>query len=287
MTEPSWRAAGGTPWTGDPPPADADVFQQGTHLRLAVPWICTNLRTVTTHLTETGKPTSPLDALLVCHVAGCGRVLDSRTGVPAPGEAGCGPDCAATISHYITTVHQHAADFAAPAAGPALAGAVSLAGLPRPAPYTGGAGGGCVVDDPTRAGGCLTPATAHALHQIQTVFGPPGPTAATRSIGCWDKHAWNPDSDHPDGRACDLFPTQAGQFPAGEQLAHGWRIATWLRTYATDLNISYLIWQGRIWSPTTPDEPGSWGRPYTGGGIYDARDPTGGHFDHVHVSFRE
>ncbi len=50
-----------------------------------------------------------------------------------------------------------------------------------------------------------------------------------------------------------------------------------------DLHISYLIWQGRYWPPSTPDEDG-WGRAYSGGGIYDVNDPTGGHYDHVHLS---
>ena len=49
------------------------------------------------------------------------------------------------------------------------------------------------------------------------------------------------------------------------------------------LNVKYVIWQGRIWSPNTSDVNG-WGRPYTGGGMYDPVDATGGHWDHVHLS---
>jgi len=30
-----------------------------------------------------------------------------------------------------------------------------------------------------------------------------------------------------------------------------------------------------------------WGTRYSGAGIYDVRTATGGHYDHVHVSFRE
>ncbi len=40
--------------------------------------------------------------------------------------------------------------------------------------------------------------------------------------------------------------------------------------------------KGRIWTAGTSDQ-GGWGSPYTGGGIHDPRDVTGGHFDHVHV----
>jgi hypothetical protein len=276
MTEPAWTAAGGAAWTATPPPADADVWQPTLHLQHAVPWICGNLRTATAHLTATGKPTDPLDALLVCHIAGCSRVLQSHTGVPTAGEAGCDASCAATIDRYITSVHDTATAFAAPA------GPVPIDDLARPVAFTGPARG-CVEPDPNRHDGCLTPATRHALDQLLATFGTPGPRRAVRSVGCFDEHAWNPDSDHPHGRACDIFPAHPGEFPTGDDLANGWRIAAWLRAYADDLHISYLIWQGRYWSPTTPDEDG-WGRAYTGGGIYDVNDPTGGHYDHIHLS---
>jgi hypothetical protein len=124
---------------------------------------------------------------------------------------------------------------------------------------------------------------SHALEQILAAFGPPGPARTVRAYGCWDRHAWNPTSDHPRGRACDLFPTHAGTFPTGTDLTDGWRIAIWLRTNAAALHVKYLIWQGRFWSPTTPDTNG-WGQPYNGGGIYNPRNATGGHYDHVHLS---
>ena len=44
-----------------------------------------------------------------------------------------------------------------------------------------------------------------------------------------------------------------------------------------------FIWQGRVWSTARAGQ--GW-RPYTGGGIYDPSDPTGGHFDHIHVSLK-
>ena len=155
--------------------------------------------------------------------------------------------------------------------------------LPRPAPFTGSSTS-CTATDPT-GGRCLTPSTRHAWDEIVRVLGPPGPGSPIRSASCWDAHAWNPSSDHPRGRACDYFPHTAGTFPAGPELATGWRLANWLRDHATELRVRYVIWQGRFWSPTSPDADG-WGRPYTGGGVYDPTDATGGHFDHVHVSFR-
>lgn len=156
----------------------------------------------------------------------------------------------------------------------------AIAGVP--AAYTGGSTG-CVLHDPTTTG-CLTGATAHALTEIDRAFGGyrKGPTIL--SAGCWDAHAWNPTSDHPKGKACDFFFGKAGTFPAGAELAHGWELANWLRANATALRVSYVIWQGRIWLAGRGDV-GGWGSKYTGGGIYNAQDATGGHYDHVHVSF--
>jgi len=110
-----------------------------------------------------------------------------------------------------------------------------------------------------------------------------GPTI--RSAGCWDRHAWNPQSDHPRGRACDLFATEPGRFAVGDELDGGWRVARWVRDHAEPLQVKYVIWQGRYWDPRVRDQDG-WGRRYSGGGVYDVRDATGGHYDHVHVSFR-
>jgi hypothetical protein len=283
LDQSSWTAAGGPPWPTDPPGPGSDVTVPESHLRVAVPWVCANLRAVTAHLAATGKPTAPLDAMLVCHVAGCARVTGSATGVPAPGEADCPPLCAAAVHRYLAAVHANLDRYAAPVP----AGVVALAATARspagPRAWTGGATG-CTRPDPTSRG-CLTGATEHGLDAVEDVFGAPeGPVI--RSAGCWDKHAWNPRSDHSKGRACDLFATTAGRFAAGADLADGWRVADWLRDHADALEVRYVIWQGRYWDPGVADGNG-WGRRYTGGGVYDVRDATGGHYDHVHVSFRE
>lgn len=275
LTEPTWSGAGGSPWPATPPPAAAEVFQPDRHLQIAIPWICGNLRLVTAHIVATGKPADPLDALLVCHVAGCGRVLDSRSGIPTAGEAGCGTACAAAVRRYIADVHAIAERISR------LTGPVTITDLPDPAPFNA-SGRGCTQPDPNGRG-CVTPTMRHAYDEIVAAFGTPGPGRPIRATGCWDPHAWNPTSDHPKGKACDLFPTRAGTFPTGSDLANGWRIATWLRAHAAALHVKYLIWQGRFWSPTTSDV-GGWGEPYDGGGIYNVGDATGGHYDHLHVS---
>ncbi|MBW0115186.1 hypothetical protein [Pseudonocardia abyssalis] len=278
----NWLAAGGTAWSADPPTPDDDVTDVEGHLRVAVPWICTNLRAVARHLEDTGKSADPLDAMLVCHLAGCGRVAGSATGVPVAGEAGCGERCADVVRRYLDAVHAEVDRFSGGAAGPDPE--APAVGLAAPAPWTGG-GTGCEMTDPT-GDGCLTGAALHGLEAASAAFGGWSDGPVIRSAGCWDEHAWNPRSDHPRGKACDLFPGTPGAFAEGTELDAGWRVADWFRTHADPLAVEYLIWQGRYWDPGVADQDG-WGRRYTGGGVYDARDATGGHYDHVHVSFRE
>jgi hypothetical protein len=82
-------------------------------------------------------------------------------------------------------------------------------------------------------------------------------------------------SDHYTGRAIDIMLTPLG--PENTEL--GWRIAVYLQSNAQRLGITYMIWQGRIWSTARAAE--GW-RPY--------RHPSGSvsqtlqHLDHVHVS---
>ena len=154
----------------------------------------------------------------------------------------------------------------------------------RPGAWTGGRTA-CTPPDPTGGDGCVTGATRHGVAAVAAAFGPLGGGPVIRSAGCWDAHAWNPRSDHPQGRACDFFPGTAGAFPDADALAAGWAVANYLREHAGPLAVAYLIWQGRYWDPSVTDD-GGWGRPYTSS-VYDTSDVTGGHFDHVHVSFAQ
>jgi len=153
-----------------------------------------------------------------------------------------------------------------------------------PAPWTGGPSE-CRPPDPTGGRGCVTGATRHGMGVLAAAFGPLGAGPTIRSASCWDEHAWNPRSDHPRGRACDLFPGTAGALPNTPEEEAGWRVAQFLRHHADALDVGYLIWQGRYWDPSVADE-GGWGRPYRSS-VYDTADVTGGHYDHVHVSFAE
>src|SRR6185437_7225785 len=103
LAQPAWVTAGGSPWAADPPVDGSAVLTPEAHLRVAIPWVCANLRAVTAHL----------DAMLVCHVAGCPRVTESRTGIPSAGEAGCDERCAGLVHRYLTAVHDNLTRFAA------------------------------------------------------------------------------------------------------------------------------------------------------------------------------
>lgn len=265
----TWSEAGGIDtWSVDTrPSSDHPVWSPPEHVEVALPWMCANLRTISGHLADTSKPTSPLDALAVCHVAGCSRVTESVSGIPDAGEAGCDATCASTVRAYVDAIHGWVDVFSRPVPGGLTAGGGEAI------PWAGG-GGGCTVPDPTGTGGCVTPATAWLLGQVEAAF-PAVP------VSCWDAHPWNPTSDHPRGRGCDYTIGSLGRFPGPQDTAFGWSMAEWLRTNADALRVSYVIWQGRIWSPGRADE--GW-RAYTGGGVYDPSDPTGGHYDHIHVS---
>ncbi|WP_313480986.1 M23 family metallopeptidase [Microbacterium sp.] len=157
---------------------------------------------------------------------------------------------------------------------------------PGPGCAPGGAGadaaeftgdGGKLVDDPTGTGGQVTARTAHMVVQTRNAFPGTG----------WACYSPRPRkrSDHPLGRACDVtVGNQIGHYPSAEQVDYGWRLTDWLETNAETLGISYLIWQGQIWSTARADE--GW-QPYGDGGMHDPGNVTGGHFDRIHISVKE
>lgn len=153
---------------------------------------------------------------------------------------------------------------------PAAAAVVSPTGSAEP--FTGPNG---YVNDPTSRGR-ITRRMLHTYQQIQKAF-----DGWPWGVHCWDLHTWNPTSDHPKGRACDFTVDTIGRYPNRHDRATGWKLAHWLQANAAHLGISYVIWQGHIWNPRYA--AAGW-RPYNGAGIYSVRTPTGGHYDHLHVS---
>jgi hypothetical protein len=127
------------------------------------------------------------------------------------------------------------------------------------------------IPDPTGTGGMVTPRTAAWVAKIRTAL-------PNLSISCWDAHLWNPTSDHPKGKACDVM-VGADARKSTAARAKGDQIASWTVQSAATTGVRYVIWYGKIWSART----GAW-RTYNGGGIYNPSDATGGHYDHVHVS---
>ncbi|MBS3939654.1 MAG: hypothetical protein KG028_01715 [Actinobacteria bacterium] len=189
-------------------------------------------------------------------------------------DASCLHLAAAPAGHQ-PDVDTDAAETDAPQTDAPIAGGCTPSyALPgEPSPLPGGAGG--LVPDPTGTGGYITPRTAHLVTQLETAFGP-------LPIWCWAPRPGNPNSDHPRGRACDITIGGIGRFPTATERAEGWRIADWLTTHANALALSYIVWDGLIWSAARATE--GW-RTYTSS-VYDVRHPTGGHYDHLHISVR-
>lgn len=283
MGRPEWASVYGAyeSWAlGAPPSDDNAVWNAGTHLRVGITFTCGHLRQMTRYLAQhPEKNLTPLDAMAVCHIAGCSRVTSSTSGIPTPGEAGCGQSCVSQITHYIESIHKYQKEYTGgPTGNRGQAGPIPIAVTlpPGPAPYTGGATG-CNQTDPS-GGRCLTGATAHGYAAITKAFPP------WDSFGC--QVGRSDGGEHPLGRACDIAPGPIGSRPSLPQLTQGWQLAGWLRAHASELRVWYVIWQGRIWSVRRPADEGGWGRPYDNG-INDPGSITGGHYDHVHVSYLE
>ena len=127
------------------------------------------------------------------------------------------------------------------------------------------------VADPSGHGGRVTPRTAALYHALTAA------RALPAGATCWDPHLQNPDSDHPRGKACDLFVHPHD--PA--DVARGWALARWLVAEQAAHGVHYVIWEGLIWSTEHP----TWTTYQSA--IYGCPNPanlTGCHYDHVHVS---
>jgi hypothetical protein len=75
------------------------------------------------------------------------------------------------------------------------------------------------------------------------------------------------DGEHGTGQALDIMITDSS---TGDQ------VAEWVRSHASELGVSYVIWSQRIWSVDRSSE--GW-RP-----MDDRGSVTANHYDHVHVT---
>jgi hypothetical protein len=129
----------------------------------------------------------------------------------------------------------------------------------------GSIGGGPDTDSYRR----LTPTAKRLYGLVVRIFD-------VHSIGGWRPSGSVAGSDHPHGRAIDVMVA----YPGSDSRALGWRIATWAAGNAWALDIKYVIFNGRIWTP--------------GRGWHGYRhpadpcncNPTLRHDDHVHISVR-
>ena len=117
----------------------------------------------------------------------------------------------------------------------------------------------------------LTPSALQVLRCVHAGW----PDRITSYAGVGPRAA-NPSSDHPSGRAVDAM-IPGWQTPEGRRL--GDDVAGYVQASAAALNVRYIIWNARIWSP---DRAGEGWRPYRHPS--GATDPTSMHRDHVHVS---
>ncbi|MGE9809676.1 peptidoglycan DD-metalloendopeptidase family protein [Janibacter sp. G1551] len=133
-----------------------------------------------------------------------------------------------------------------------------------------------LVDDPT-TNGQITRRMLNLYQQATAAF-------PDTSWSCYSPRPGT-SSEHPLGRACDItFGNAIGTRPTPSQLEAGWAETNWMKDNAETLGVSYLIWQGKIWSLSWDSE--GW-RDYNGGGMHDPADVTGGHYDHLHVTVDE
>lgn len=139
------------------------------------------------------------------------------------------------------------------------------------------------MTDPT-PGAHGTAAVTPRMHQLISDVMTNYPQIVLPPLYCWDAHEFNPTSDHPMGRACDIpfygchFGDASRTADPSTGLTAGNAAANWLVNNASTYGINYVIWAGQIWDSQT-----GW-QAYTGAAGSDPDTCSGGHYDHIHVS---
>jgi hypothetical protein len=118
----------------------------------------------------------------------------------------------------------------------------------------------------------LTPRAAYARTQTLNRWGcGTHPAPCIRTIGGYANRnigGTNVKSDHASGNAVDIMVSAANDRQLGDE------IANFFQANERPMNVKYIIWNRRIWSPQRAGE--GW-RPYSGASA---------HTDHVHVSVK-
>ncbi|GAB2499665.1 coiled-coil domain-containing protein [Nocardiopsis aegyptia] len=89
-------------------------------------------------------------------------------------------------------------------------------------------------------------------------------------VGC----ARNSADDHGTGQACDFMVAVIGTHPSAGNRSTGNAIAQYAIDNASRLGVKYVIWEQRIWQPSS----GQWVA------MSDRGSVTENHYDHVHIS---
>jgi hypothetical protein len=149
---------------------------------------------------------------------------------------------------------------------------------------SGGTPGPCPVPAPTGPTEAITEststlATRAMANAVIQCFG------RGFGVSCFDNAAWREDKyEHPRGRACDFMVTAEGM-PSEDERTRGQAMAEWVADHAAELNVLYVIWYDRSWSPSDGQIPwAQWGD--YGGCENPCTDPSSGHYNHPHVSVK-
>ncbi len=250
-------------------PQDA-IYSQGAYMCAMVDGV--------KKLQEAGAATGEvLDLALAAYNAGLGAVQGAG-GIPQNGETPA----------YVERIKASMAKYAqAPdgSSGGAVAAGASAEGLENTSPVADSfAPEAMSVPDPTPSAhgtAMITPRMSALITDVMSNY----PQIVLPALYCWDAHPYNPASDHPMGRACDIpfyscaaDPQRSADPSTGT--AAGNAAANWMAANAGYYGVHYIIWRGQEWDAST----GAW-VPYDGaGGLYDTSDCSGGHYDHIHVS---
>jgi hypothetical protein len=129
---------------------------------------------------------------------------------------------------------------------------------------------GSVPSLPTKGSNGLTPRAQRAKNITVTRWGCANhPSPCISSIGGYANRnigGTNVKSDHASGNAIDIMVSASRNRQLGDD------IAGYFQTNAASLDVKYIIWNRKIWSPQRNSQ--GW-RPYSGASA---------HTDHVHVS---
>lgn len=211
--------------------------------------------------------------------AGMGREsallgYDGRMGLLSQAALSRGAGLATLANGQMLDYQQSARNFTAQAGAVGSDTNNAFTAIGKGQPFIGGDPGGGTY-------GGVKPWVAASGHRIASRFHP---------LGIGGVGGRGNESDHPFGKALDFMVMQGGLRATGPNLQKGNEIAAYAQGNAGQENVSYVIWNDKIWSPGRSRE--GW-RPYVNPQLRNKTVNldsnaynTLQHRDHVHVSYR-